>query len=203
MLSEEKIKKIDEISRLKPEEQQKALQDFLKTLSKDEIEFLKGQQACVFCGIAGKQIKSAIIYEDDYYIAVLEINPASPWHTILIPKGHVEFYWQLDNKADEIIKIISRTLLEVLKAEGLSIMIANGQAAGQLGKHIAIHLIPRYKDDGIKFVYQARKMSADELNKIAEKIAGRILENKPKKEMGNKKEEYIIDDSDYVDERIP
>ena len=64
---------------------------------------------CIFCKIANKEIPSQIIYEDDEFIAFLDISPQSPGHTQVIPKKHYRWVWDVANigKYFEIVKKIA------------------------------------------------------------------------------------------------
>ena len=68
------------------------LNEFLKTLNPEQIEFLKSQQGsqCVFCAITEGKIPAKKVYEDDSLIGALDINPANKGHVILFPKVHSE-----------------------------------------------------------------------------------------------------------------
>ena len=44
---------------------------------------------CLFCKIAGKQIPSKVLFEDDDVFAFHDINPVAPKHVLVIPKRHV------------------------------------------------------------------------------------------------------------------
>jgi hypothetical protein len=69
--------------------------DFLNqnNLIKEDIE--NPEESCIFCLISSKRINSCIIKEDSNNIAVLDINPLSEGHSIIIPKKH--------KKIDEIL----------------------------------------------------------------------------------------------------
>lgn len=58
---------------------------------------------CIFCKIAKKEAPANIVYEDDKFMAFLDINPQSPGHTLLIPKKHYRWVWDLpkDSSGDE------------------------------------------------------------------------------------------------------
>ena len=43
---------------------------------------------CIFCKIIAGEIPSANVYEDEQFLAFLDINPVAPGHTLLIPKAH-------------------------------------------------------------------------------------------------------------------
>ena len=44
---------------------------------------------CIFCKIAGKQIDSTIVYEDDWVVAFEDLSPQAPIHTLIIPRRHI------------------------------------------------------------------------------------------------------------------
>lgn len=50
---------------------------------------------CIFCKIANKEIPANIVYEDQDFMAFLDINPLSPGHTLIIPKKHYRWVWDL------------------------------------------------------------------------------------------------------------
>ncbi|MFH1170144.1 MAG: HIT family protein [Candidatus Vogelbacteria bacterium] len=52
---------------------------------------------CIFCKIAAKEIPTEIVYEDDNFLAFLDINPRSPGHCQVIPKQHFRWVWQVPN----------------------------------------------------------------------------------------------------------
>lgn len=52
---------------------------------------------CVFCKIVSGEILSYKVYEDDNFLAFLDINPQSPGHTQVIPKEHHRWVWDVPN----------------------------------------------------------------------------------------------------------
>ena len=134
---------------------------------------------CIFCKIIKKEIPSKIIFEDDICTAILDINPATTGHILLMPKEH---YMMMPFVPDEVLghlSVISKYLSDLLKVsfnpEDITIFIANGSAAGQKSQHFMIHVIPRYKDDGINFDISGKsQLSSSELENIALKIKKKI-----------------------------
>src|SRR3990167_5412479 len=51
--------------------------------------------ACIFCKIINGEISSYKVYEDEYFLAFLDINPKSPGHTQVIPKKHFRWVWDM------------------------------------------------------------------------------------------------------------
>jgi len=109
---------------------------------------------CIFCKIAKKEIPGAIVYEDDKFIAFLDINPVNKGHALIIPKKH---YPDITNLPDElnhefmnIIKKIGIAVKEAMNCEGFNIIINTGKTAGQVIFHVHCHIIPRVEDDGFE-----------------------------------------------------
>ncbi len=196
-LDESQVQKLNEIAKLPKEVQQKELQNFLSTLSEEQIKFLQSQQKqqCLFCSIIEWSIPHYRIYEDNSFIAILDINPASKGHTIIIPKKHAQFINEVEPDFSKPIKKITKKIYDSLKADA-SIMINNGQNAGQKINHISISIIPRYENDSINLELRQTKASEEELKELSHKLM--IPKELPKIE------EKIEEIEDYYeDERIP
>ena len=54
---------------------------------------------CIFCKIVNKEIPANIVYEDDNFMAFLDINPLAPGHCMIIPKTHYRWVWDLPGQA--------------------------------------------------------------------------------------------------------
>ena len=128
-----------------------------------------------FCIIINKEIPSNIEYEDDKFLAFLDIAKATNGHTILIPKKHVknvlECYDETLGEMSIVAKRIATNLINKLGAEGCNILTNCNEVAGQTCFHFHIHIIPRYNDlDGFEPHFTDNKnkeLSVDEiLNKI-------------------------------------
>ncbi len=132
-------------------------------------------EECVFCKIINKQIHSYILYEDDYSIAFLDINPLNKGHILFIPKKHFD---RISNINDEYINNFYRSFTKFLKlfeeklSEDYNIIINNGKKAGQSVFHAHIHIIPQYNEDGYKklFNWDTHKLSREEAEEIIKKF---------------------------------
>ncbi|MBI2109071.1 MAG: HIT domain-containing protein [Parcubacteria group bacterium] len=56
-------------------------------------------EQCIFCKIAKKEIPAHVVYEDEHFLAFLDINPQSPGHTQVIPKKHYRWVWDLPSES--------------------------------------------------------------------------------------------------------
>ncbi len=161
------------------QDQLEALQEKLKDMSPEELkEFQKKQ--CIFCQIVAGKIKTRKIYEDDKCVAVLDINPASPGHLLLLPKEHYTIMPQMPE--DELAQIfivaksLSNAILRALDARGTNIIVANGPTAGQKAQHFMIHIIPRKDKDAIQFSLPQRQISEKAAGSIRERLSAKMVE---------------------------
>lgn len=101
---------------------------------------------CIFCRIINGDIPSYKIYEDEHILAILDVNPVSPGHTLIIPKKNTLDITTIDNEILFMIinksKEIGKLFLDKLDAKGFSLIQNNGIA--QEIKHFHLHVIPKY-----------------------------------------------------------
>ncbi len=134
------------------EEQAKALQEKIKNMSPEELKEFQKQQ-CIFCQIVAGKVPAKKVYGDEFCIAVMDINPATRGHILVIPKEHYAIMPQVPEKEAGhfflVAKYLSQLQLRLLRTTGTTVFIANGQAAGQRSQHFMLHLIPRKEHDGL------------------------------------------------------
>ena len=108
--------------------------------------------SCLFCKIANKEIDSKIVYEDEFSVAFLDINPSQKGHLLVIPKKHYQNLNEIPEeeivKLFEIVKKMTILLKEKLNVSSFNIGWNHGKDAGQVINHLHIHIIPRYLNDG-------------------------------------------------------
>jgi len=100
---------------------------------------------CLFCRIICKEIKSAVVYEDQDVFAFKDINPQAPVHILVIPKKHIKATADLTEADKEIvgkIHLVCRDLAKQNKIEnGYRIVANSGPDAGQSVFHLHFHLL--------------------------------------------------------------
>lgn len=108
---------------------------------------------CIFCKIAKGEIPSSKVYEDDFVLAFLDLNPASPGHALVIPKRHAATLLDLEpGSGDALLQAmrkVGRALANVVKADGFNCVQNNFPAAGQEVMHLHWHVIPRHEGDQV------------------------------------------------------
>lgn len=129
---------------------------------------------CVFCKIVRGEIPSKKVHEDKYVIAFLDINPANPGHTLVVPKKHSEDITRSDeddiDKCMHVVKKITADLKDKLHAIGVNVLQNNGKAAGQIVAHTHFHVIPRFENDIVVISYKRVQLSDSELEEIRKKL---------------------------------
>lgn len=160
-------------------EQAQALQEKIKNMSPEELKEFQKQQ-CIFCNIISGKVQSKKIYEDKKVLAILDINPANPGHVLLMPKEHYPIM-PLVTKEElgqlaYVSKAISQAMLKALKAQGTTVFIANGVAAGQRAQHFMLHIIPRKENDKLPLDMPEKKISSEQIKAVREKLQRKINE---------------------------
>jgi len=203
-----------------PEDKKAEVIGYIKSMNNEQLEeFLKKNQEmakqeqtkgnsnkapsksanteCVYCLLAEKQIESSAIYEDKDYLAVLEINPLSEGHIVLIPKKHIKETKSLKAKAFTLADKIGKHLVKQLKAENFQI-----SSSDEL-KHAVINIIPTYKGKKL----ERKPADKKQLQEIAIKIGElKKKERKPrtKKPVNLAKEEAkLVSSIIKLPRRIP
>lgn len=108
--------------------------------------------SCVFCRIISGEIPAQKVFENEWTLAFLDINPASKGHTLVVPKNHYEFLSQIPEvEYVSFMKDVQKILKAFTKyTDAVNVLQNNGKDAGQLVPHVHIHIIPRRPGDGIK-----------------------------------------------------
>lgn len=124
---------------------------------------------CIFCKIAVGEIPSATIYEDEDFRVILDIEPASKGHALILPKEHYTNLYELPDELAAKVLVVAKKVIaqmtEIVGCDGYNVLQNNGEAAGQTVFHFHTHLIPRYKDDDVTITWNHGKL-AEELKEI-------------------------------------
>ena len=127
---------------------------------------------CIFCDIIDGNIPSKKVYEDDKFLAILDISQTTMGHTLVMPKKHYENMLEMpENEYGELMMLVHRLaskIVDNLSANGVNTLINTNASAGQTVMHTHVHIIPRYDgNDTIKISFTENKYDLDEvLNKI-------------------------------------
>ena len=132
------------------------------------------EERCIFCKIIAGDIPCHKIYEDENYLAFLDIHPHALGHSVVIPKNHANDIFdlpiELQKKLIPSVKNVMEKIKNVLKPAGFNVGWNNGVTAGQVIPHMHIHIFPRYEnDDGgsmHSIIKNPGKMNIDDVAKL-------------------------------------
>lgn len=129
---------------------------------------------CLFCKIIDKEIKSKIIYENEYVISFLDNDPISNGHCLVVPKKHFKNLCETDEiylqQISVALKIVANKLYNSkLKPWGMNYLSNENAIAGQEILHFHFHVIPKYfASEGL--ILQTKKSTDQDVNKIFDLI---------------------------------
>lgn len=123
---------------------------------------------CIFCKIVKKEIPCAKVYEDDNFLAFLDIAPVMDGHLLIIPKEHVVWMQDAsDNVISEIFKL-AKKLMNALK-KGLDCDYVSVSVVGKDIPHFHVHLNPRLLNDNLPS-WPTKKYKEGEMEEVVKKI---------------------------------
>ncbi len=141
-----------------------------------EVDYSMRDENCIFCKIANGEIPSRTLYEDDDFRVILDLNPATKGHALILPKEHYKNLYELDDstvaKTLPLAKRMAVTMTEKLGCDGFNVVQNNNEIAGQTVFHFHMHLIPRYNDDGQSLVMPPCGMTEEQLDAVKDEITG-------------------------------
>ena len=119
-------------------------------------------ESCPFCDLG-----SRVVASNDHAVAVRDLQPASPGHTLIVPRRHTASFFDLSPEENRDCYLLLREQQTALCGEvepsGFNVGVNVGAAAGQKHEHTLIHLIPRYDGDhpdprgGVRHVIPTRR----------------------------------------------
>lgn len=131
---------------------------------------------CIFCAIVAGQAPAEVLDSDEHTISIMDINPATPGHALVIPRRHSKDLIEINSydlrHTFAAAQQLTMRMAEALKPAGFNLLNACGAAAWQTVFHFHVHVIPRYEDDPLKLPWIPRGAEMDEITRIAAQIRG-------------------------------
>jgi histidine triad (HIT) family protein len=132
---------------------------------------------CIFCKIVAGEAAAVKVTETEHALAFMDLFPATPGHTLVIPKLHYENLFEATPESLPHVHLlarrVARAIRSALRPDGLMVFQLNGEAAGQTVFHYHAHLIPRMA--GSEFKLHGRQRAADaELDALARRIGAAL-----------------------------
>ena len=128
---------------------------------------------CIFCKIASGEIQGMRVYEDAETLAFMDLAKDVDGHVLVIPKKHCKNILDCDTETlsavMNTVKKVSLHLTEKCGYDGVNLLNASDESAGQSMPHFHIHIIPRRKNDGID-AWPAFTGAKEEIADVFERI---------------------------------
>src|SRR5688572_23231261 len=110
-------------------------------------------KSCEFCVIArGEDPDVEIVCEDVAWVAFFPLAPATPGHTLVIPRMHVTDVWTapvpLVAELMGGVARVGKAIAAAINPEGMNLIASAGRAAEQTVFHLHLHVVPRWVRDG-------------------------------------------------------
>jgi histidine triad (HIT) family protein len=131
---------------------------------------------CEFCAIArGEDSSVEVVCGSESWLAFFPLNPATPGHTLIIPRQHVADLWQADPAlgADLMAAAIrvGKAIETALHPDGMNLITSAGSTAEQTVFHLHLHLVPRWERDGFGRIWPTEGKYEDaDLGDVADHI---------------------------------
>ncbi|MFD4947124.1 HIT family protein [Streptomyces sp. NPDC058239] len=129
---------------------------------------------CIFCQIVAGRLPSYHVMEDEHAVAFLDIAPASPGHTLIVPREHVRDVWEISEAAyGHVARMVHRVAALVTEAftpDGVNIVHSSGEAAGQEVFHFHAHVVPRRHGDDLRPMWSSQPAPHQVLERIRERV---------------------------------
>jgi histidine triad (HIT) family protein len=129
---------------------------------------------CLFCKIVAGEIPSTIVDSDERTVAFMDINPGTRGHALVVPRNHSRDLLEIDPEDLAAVAVAAKRLATKAKAalgaEGINLLNSCGEVAFQTVFHFHMHVIPRYRDDGVRLPWVPTPGDMDEIQAVGQLI---------------------------------
>jgi histidine triad (HIT) family protein len=129
---------------------------------------------CIFCKVIAGEIPGEVVDSDDRTVTVMDINPATRGHVVVIPREHSENLLAVseDDLAATMgaVRRITERMQETLEPDGFNVLNNMGRAAWQSIFHFHVHVIPRYREDPLQLPWVPGPADPAELASVASEL---------------------------------
>ncbi|MDP9411556.1 MAG: HIT family protein [Actinomycetota bacterium] len=135
---------------------------------------------CVFCEVLAGRLPASVVMREGRCTAFMDIQPVNAGHVLVVPDDHAASLAGLPEDAGArpfrtAQKVAAALYGSGLRCEGVNLLLADGEAAGQDVFHVHLHVIPRFEGDGFGLTFgpdYANSPGREELERAAERIRG-------------------------------
>jgi histidine triad (HIT) family protein len=136
---------------------------------------------CIFCSIASGETPAHIAYEDDRFMAFLDLRPVFPGHTLLIPRDHYTTLLDLPTELIQPFFALGQQLAGAVPRamDAVGTFVAMNNVVSQSVPHLHLHVVPRRPKDGLRGFFWPRmkyKGGEAEMAEVAARISAALTE---------------------------
>jgi len=129
---------------------------------------------CIFCKVISGELPGEIVDSDARTVTVMDINPATRGHVVVIPRDHASDLVEVSDEdlvatMHAVRRIVAR-MRETLEPAGFNILNNVGRAAWQSIFHFHVHVIPRYHEDPLRLPWLPEPADPSELAAVAAQL---------------------------------
>jgi histidine triad (HIT) family protein len=129
---------------------------------------------CIFCKVVAGEIPGEIVDSDDSTVTVMDINPATRGHVVVMPREHAENLLTVSEEdlsaTMRAVRRIVERMQQTLSPAGFNVLNNMGRAAWQSIFHFHVHVIPRYADDPLQLPWLPEPADPAELASVAAEL---------------------------------
>jgi histidine triad (HIT) family protein len=125
--------------------------------------------ATIFSRIVAGEIPCYKVAENDRFFAFLDIAPLAKYHTLVIPKREVDYFYDLEDDELQEMMVFAKQIAKKIKATTSCTKVAT-VVLGLEVPHAHIHLIPIENENDVDFHREKLKFTPDEFKNTAKKI---------------------------------
>ena len=128
----------------------------------------------IFHKIINGLVPSFKVYEDADFLVILDRYPSKIGHCLILPKIPAKDIFDLDDKSAQGLYKLAKRIAYAIRAatgcDGINILQNNGSCAGQVIFYFHLHIIPRFNEDDIQIIKEAKNYETADFEILAEKI---------------------------------
>lgn len=125
--------------------------------------------ATIFSRIVAGEIPCYMVAENDRFFAFLDIAPLAKYHTLVIPKREVDYFYDLEDDELQEMMVFAKQIAKKIKATTECTKVAT-VVLGLEVPHAHIHLIPMNSEKDVDFSREKLSLSQEEFQKLAQDL---------------------------------
>jgi len=129
---------------------------------------------CIFCKVIAGEIPSELVDEDERTVAVMDINPATRGHVVVVTRDHAENLFDVSDEdllaVMQMARRVAERMKETIEPGGFNILNNIGRVAWQSIFHFHVHVIPRYEGDPLQLPWMPAPGDPAALAEVAQAL---------------------------------